>query len=417
MNPFRNLRRRFSRTALTTIGISLAIALTVIMFSIGEGIKGSVYTLLEERGIEIYVYGGGQSPILPGLEFENGREIAKSMRENNSAIRAASPVLTDFLYCSILPNVSERKMIKGISVTGDVPELRGEFKGIRILKGKLLETESDPFFANGSYSAMQPKNFTYEIAVNDVLAESLKVGLNDTIYLSVDSKLSNPIPFRVVGIYESSFESLDVMSAYIHLSELQYIVKGEEILKRPDPVNVIFIDLYDEGRADDVKEWINEHYSLKAYTYNEISSEVGEIFESYETFSIVIAVVTSIVAFLFTATVMVMAVKERTIEIATTRAIGFSRGSVFKSVILESLLICIFGFIIGIFIGLAGSELLDWYLVEVNQGLPRGFDFTIITPIVILEVTGLTVLIGIASGILPAYRAIKLNIAETMKSE
>ncbi len=429
MYPIKNLRRRSGRSALTIMGISLAIALTVVMFSLSSGIRGSVDSLIQESGVDLFVGSKGSDLILGGMDIQKGRDVANELSKNNSDIRAAYPLLMESLYASPEPYITNETT--RIFANGLIPKLgfNSDFKFASLLEGKNLGDfydGEDPFYANGSYAdGFSSQNFTHMIVINDFLASFLNVSVNDTIYLSKNVTMSEGTFFNVTGIIKSGalIFSQGKMSASMHLSELQYItgkwqafvVEGSHYIY-PDPVDQILIDIPPSANAEEIKNWIEENYELSATTQEELIRDIGGFIDIYEGYAEMITIVTVIIALLFTSTVMMIAIKERTGEIGVLRAIGFSKRTIAELIIAESIVICAIGFIIGFGLGYAGSLLLNQFLLDLAKDVPEGFHFTIVTPLTVLQTGGFAVLVGLISSLFPAYYASTISIAKTIRS-
>jgi putative ABC transport system permease protein len=99
---------------------------------------------------------------------------------------------------------------------------------------------------------------------------------------------------------------------------------------------------------------------------------------------------------------MVMAIRERTREIAVMKTIGFSPAQIFRMIISETILLAVVGGTLGLGVGL-------WLLQVVSKlgfiALPLGDSW-----IVAVEGAALMVALGLVTGFLPAYNAMRLNI-------
>ena len=115
---------------------------------------------------------------------------------------------------------------------------------------------------------------------------------------------------------------------------------------------------------------------------------------------------------------MALSVRERTKEIGVLRAIGLSRRSIFLDILLESLWISGIGFILGAGLGYLLANVLDMTILHLTgDSLPEDMSFIFISIGVILQVSFLALGIGIVSGLLPAIRAVRLNISEVIRGE
>jgi putative ABC transport system permease protein len=99
---------------------------------------------------------------------------------------------------------------------------------------------------------------------------------------------------------------------------------------------------------------------------------------------------------------MLMAVFERTGELALLRAVGWSKLRVMKLVLLESLFLAL--------AGAAGGTLLAIALIQVLCRLPasEGLLTGHVAPQVILQGLAIALAVGVLGGVYPAYRAARL---------
>jgi len=429
MYPLKNLKRRSARTILTITGVSLAITLAMIMFSISEGIRESTDEIIEKSGIDLLIMPKGGDIFIGTGEFENSRDLSENINTSDTRIKGVYPVLRERIYISKgkpdkedeLPKITSA-LAKGMS-----REANEAFETAKIVKGSELPTWGDPFYANGSYDGgTESENFTHEIILNEQLADYLEVDIGNIIFLSpqlpvsledFEDWLDNATWFRVEGIRTQSFEDEGEYGVTLHLSELQFISEKSE----KDIADIIAVDLYNPSDAENVKKWLLSDFEKKekisAFTQEDIREEIERFTSTYRGFSEMVAGITILVAMLFISTIITISVKERTGEISALRALGFSRKSIFKLVLIESVLICFIGFIIGLIFGALGTEIINIYAHNVATGLPEGFKIAKITPMLILRATGSITIIGILVGLIPAYWASHLNIVDSLKSE
>ncbi len=317
--------------------------------------------------------------------------------------------------------------LTSILAKGGTREVSEIFRTSDVIKGDLLPTQGDPFFSErGTGAGEESENFTHEIILNNILADFLDVDLEDKVYISNQLPagasdyqfwFENTTWFTVKGIVTQSFEDEGEMSVTIHMSELQYMVNKLE----NDTADTIIIDLKDPGKAKEVKSWLLSDFSrndeISAFTQQDIREEIDRFTAVYRGFSDMVAGITLLVALLFISTVITISIKERTPELAALRALGFSRGSIFKLVLAESMLICIIGFVIGVILGFVGTGIINGYAESQATGLPEGFEIAKITLGLLVRATGAIVIIGVLVGLLPAFWASRLNIIDALKSE
>jgi len=103
---------------------------------------------------------------------------------------------------------------------------------------------------------------------------------------------------------------------------------------------------------------------------------------------------------------------ERTREFGTLRAIGASGGYVFKLVLVESILLCVIGGLIGSIVGFVGSLLAEnIVLTEI------GIDIVAVPWTVPVTVIIIALIVGLVAGAYPAVRVSKQEIVEALRYE
>ena len=130
--------------------------------------------------------------------------------------------------------------------------------------------------------------------------------------------------------------------------------------------------------------------------------------------------------------VMLYTVKERTKEIGTLKAIGFSNSTVMGQFMLEGILLSMIAGVVGIAIGSIAAPTLASLLlpsvgvggrsaagVAIVSGTTRfgGLAVATLTPELILLGFGVAILLGTLGSLYPAWRAAKIRPAEAMRYE
>jgi len=418
----KNLRRRLTRVAFTILGVALSIALTVTMFSIGEGLRLSTDSLVAHTRVDLFVIANGSTYLLGKGELVDSTQLAGQIRadlgaEADTVCPRFEPDRGMYLRRADAPGGPPVSAYPN----GLVPSLVGNLSGYRIFEGgPFLETgdpfSGDPHFIEGNYTPAAFAAFTDEVLVNEALARKLGVRAGDAVLLSAHYNLSEPTTAVVRGVYRADFESLDTQTFHMHLSELQYMLKRFD-----DPASQILIDLAPGVSAGTAKASLTagRPYSplISVLTDSDLYGSLAGIYDTFQGFADLIAVITIVVAMLFISTVMIISVKERTREIGTLRAIGFSRDSIFTLVLTEGFIISAVGFALGMAFGFLDAWLVDTYIKATVMGIPAGIHVTHITPVVILEVTLVGLLIGAVAGLIPAHWATRVEIARALRQE
>jgi putative ABC transport system permease protein len=255
-----------------------------------------------------------------------------------------------------------------------------------------------------------------------------EAGVGDTIDILDQS-------FEVIGIYGSTGVE-DVMNLYMNLSDAQSMTNNTGYITS--------ITVFAES-SDVVTEVANAisslHPELSVVTGQQRLDQLEAMKTNYETAlenaestvaqtqsvavqEIIVAVAATSLIVLF---VMLYTVRERTKEIGTLKAIGFSNWTVMSQFMLEGVFLSLLAGVVGIAIASVAAPALSGLLLPaVAQGtFGRGFTSVAnsgttaltLTPELILIALGGAVLLGALGSLYPAWRASRTRPAEAMRYE
>jgi putative ABC transport system permease protein len=108
------------------------------------------------------------------------------------------------------------------------------------------------------------------------------------------------------------------------------------------------------------------------------------------------------------ANTMAMSIRERTREVAVLRTLGFTRPSILRLLLSESIAISLIGGIAGVILGTGVIKMMS----RPGIGLPVSLHMTAATALVVMLVAAL---VGVVSGVIPSYRASKLGIVDALR--
>jgi ABC-type antimicrobial peptide transport system permease subunit len=255
-------------------------------------------------------------------------------------------------------------------------------------------------------------------------------GVGDTITILDKS-------FEVVGIHGSSGME-DAQTLYMSLSDAQSVTNNTGY------ATSLKVFATDSASVTAVSSSISAlHTELQVTTSQERLSQLEAMQTNYETAlanSEATVAQTQSVAFeevgvataatsLIVLFMMLYTVRERTKEIGTLKAIGFSNGTVMSQFMLEGVLLSLFAGVVGIAISAIAAPTLSGLLlpaatqVGITGNIGRSVtDATAtaavsLTPELVLIALGAAVLLGVLGSAYPAWRASRTRPAEAMRYE
>jgi len=219
---------------------------------------------------------------------------------------------------------------------------------------------------------------------------------------------SNTWEYKVSAIYDVSNKVFDTESVWVHYD---YFNEGRSYER--DTVGWWIIKLADPRQGGEVAKAID---TLFANSARETKSSAEKAFNEgfVGQFGNIAAIVTYVVSAVFfsmllvTASTMAQSVRERTAELAVLKALGFSERSVFSMVMAEALAITLLGAALGLGFG--------WWMCEglavsLSRFLPA---FQLTAEAMLIGASAATVL-GLASGLWPAWRAMRMRVVDALR--
>ena len=261
-----------------------------------------------------------------------------------------------------------------------------------------------------------------EVLLSENNSAYFNAGVGDTIAILNQT-------FTVVGIYSPSSVS-QTQTLFMNLSDAQaitnntgYITSLAVFAQSSNDVSSVATTLstmHPELTVTTDQTRLTQLQTLQS-TYNtELASAQTANNQTYSTaveeIIVVVAATSLIVLF-----VMLYTVKERTKEIGTLKAIGFSNSTVMGQFMLEGILLSVIAGVVGIAIGsIAAPTISSLLLPSVGiSGTTRisGLSVATLNPELILVLFGAAVLLGTLGSLYPAWRAAKIRPAEAMRYE
>ncbi|MDA3817485.1 MAG: FtsX-like permease family protein, partial [Prolixibacteraceae bacterium] len=226
--------------------------------------------------------------------------------------------------------------------------------------------------------------------------------------------------YRVCGIFKTNNTMFDQMNAFVLHDDLAGVAGFKD-----NEYHEIAILLNDNKNPKEVITNLKTEFpQLSFLSWKDLSPEAALMTDFMEVwYIIIIGIILMALAFGIINT-MLMAILERTKELGMLMAIGMNRKRVFNMIMLETIFLTFIGAFAGMILGalsifITGKTGLNFS--SVSEGFEAigwsalvypsiGFDFFIL-------VTGMVIVVGILSSIIPARKALNMNPVEAIRTE
>jgi ABC-type antimicrobial peptide transport system permease subunit len=263
-----------------------------------------------------------------------------------------------------------------------------------------------------------------EVVLGDTIDKEFKKKIGDTIDLPVKPSDAKPDfvnhPFTVVGILNVTRTAPDTF-AYINISDGQMLLKDSlpiAIRGQIDTSQITeAIDVYGargssisqlDGIADRINAQVSGVKAIRPSVIVNSFTSGGAIFTAITTAAALLAL---IIGGLSVVNTMFMAVAERIREIGLKKAVGATTSNILGEFLLEATLIGALG-------GLIGYGLGAVITIVANATTPPGQStLFLLTLRLTVFALGFAVALGAVAGILPAFRAARLDPVTALRNE
>jgi putative ABC transport system permease protein len=377
-----NLGRALRRNAVTIGAMVVGLAMLV-----------SVSTMIQSfrRTVEVWI----QQTIRADLYLSRATRLIKG-----ADTRLPASMLEEVRR---IPGVAEVDGFRGLRVDdghgGRFLLGAGDFD-VMARRGRLLFRRGD------SATILQQAKDRGRVIVSETFAERYRLKEGDEVTLHPSGQT---VRLRIAGVY------------YDYTTEGGLAVMDRALFQRlwRDPwLNSLVIYLLPGGDPLAVRQEILRRLStgddLVVFSNRELKARILEIFDQTFAITYALEVVALVVAALGILNTLIASVLERTREIGILRSVGFTRGSVQRTILCEAAFMGTLANLLGALSGLALSLILIYVINKQSFGWTIQFTFP---ARLIVEYAVLTLLASVAAGCFPAWRASRLPIAEAVRYE
>jgi ABC-type lipoprotein release transport system permease subunit len=406
------LRHTRWQAVLAAAAIASAVALPVVLVSVGGGVAAHELASLEDTGYQLVVSAEG----LHGIE--HAHSLADRLRELTGIVDAA-PILSveiDLFNASggVAPALAE-----GVVPSQFGPTLGPTERPLFPLPLPLGDPNDTERYANGTYDGAA----NYSVLVSSTYAQDFHVAVGDRLVLSPTTNESLGVAYNVTGTFGTPLSLVQPSGAFaavLLLSNLQLLTgyatgPGTVVPDGADTIEVVVAPAYAESPAGLATVASEVQQLVPSYTVTTLSSEAAQLRSADAVLTGFYLALSSVglgVGLLFLALVQVRRVERDRRSIGIRRAIGLPGRSIAAGVLRDGAYLALVGGLGGVVGGIVVVEALaSWGSATVRQAA----QLATFSPLFLGELVGAVVALAAVAS-LAAVRAVgRIDLLEALR--
>jgi putative ABC transport system permease protein len=249
-----------------------------------------------------------------------------------------------------------------------------------------------------------------DVVVSEDKARSEGLALGDPVRVDFldDQRPESERVLTVAGIYDATTASGGLGNYVMSLDD------WDAAMANPTDAQV-FVQLADGVSVAEAQPRIEEvvapFATAEVQSVDEYKETIGSQLDILLNLVVGLLTLAIVIALLGIANTIALSVLERTRELGLLRAVGMRRRQLRAAIRWESVIISLFGTVLGLAFGLLGG----WGIVRSLRDEGFGvFDVPVVTLLVLAVVAGL---LGLVAALIPAWRASRMNILDAIGTE
>ena len=380
------------RTFLTMLGIIIGIASVVSVVALGNGSQKQILENISSLGTNtITVFQGrGFGDNSKTAQFKTLIPADAEALSEQPDVEAVSPTV----------NSSVTARFKDTEASATVNGVSNDFfnvRGLEFTSGQAFDKQSVTQQAQDVVIDSNTKN-TFFSDGTDPLGQVILLG---------------SVPSRIIGVVDAQqgmMGNSDSLNVYLPYSTVMSRMLGQANVRS---IIVRVKDTYPTAVAENAILSLLEqrHGAQDVFTQNSdsIRQTIEQTTQTMTLLVSAIAVISLVVGGIGVMNIMLVSVTERTQEIGVRMAVGARQSDILQQFLIEAILVCILGGILGVLLSLGIGQLIS----HVAKG---SFQMAYSTTSIIAAFVCST-LIGVVFGFIPARNAAQLNPVDALSRE
>jgi len=390
------------RSILATLGVIIGVAAVVAAMAILEGMSARVSTGFASMG-------SNRLYVMPAIERRSGRmvgsfdslklEDAWAVGKECPAVRVAMPQITNGGTAKFLSKSTS------VSILG-ATELYPTINSHNLVEGEFIRNSDVQ--GQTSVVVLGAKVKRELFGGRPAIGESVKISGNFGLRT-----------FTVLGVME---EKGNIAFTDVDQQVIIPITTAMQKLYGMDSIHAILAEAKTpsdediEQAKDEIKKLLRQRHKIRAGAQDDFQVQAQKEFvEQFSTFQSIVGVVlwsiagiSLVVGGIGIMNIMLGAVTERTREIGVRMAMGAQRWDVMQQFLVEASIVS--------FLGGAFGVLMGWALATIIERITRVFE-TMTTAWAVAIALAMATIVGLISGMYPAWKASRLDPVEALRYE
>ena len=371
------------RAALTMLGIIIGVLALVVLVSLVDSATNSITAEVSSLGSDLLT-----------VQVRDDKGLPVKLSDLEAWVDAEPSVAAIAPYATATATGKYGTENASFSVSGVTPD-EYKIQTLQLTQGRFI-SRSD--VQNSSRVCVIPEGTAKDlIGYTDCLGEEIAL---------------NGVRYRVVGVLEDQEESLaTILSGSTKTAYIPYTSLVRLSTEVGSAVSTFYIGAAEgftlEQAEDAMRERLLERFdddedAFSISAMNLIEEAMGRIGNFLNILMGGIASISLIVGGIGIMNIMLVTVTERTREIGIRKAIGASRRSILVQFLIESVVLCMLGCLLGIFV--------SWGILQIFSTITASaaITFRLQGRVVLLSVL-ICFVLGVAFGLYPANKAAKMK--------
>ncbi|MGB9180280.1 MAG: ABC transporter permease [Pyrinomonadaceae bacterium] len=401
---FGSLRANKLRTALTLVGIVVGVSAVIAVVTIIKGLDQTVASTFSSQGSTVFTISKRPRIITSREDFIRFNKRKDVTQEDADAIFR---LCTTCWRTGVAVNAQETikhadQKMENVLLRGIAPQVMFEIDGNTVEAGRMwTETEGSSGAEVCVVGADIVENLFEGQAADKVVGQEIRVAGKPYQIVGVAQAKGKIFGFsrdNFVDIpysaYQKSFGARDSILVFIQVE------KPELMEETQDQVRAIMRNRRGKTFSDEEDGFALETEDVFLSLYSNATSNIYFV-------TIGVAAISLIVGGIVVMNIMLVSVTERTKEIGIRKAVGARRKDILTQFLIEAVMVTAIGGAMGVVTGFGLAYLLSFLM---------GFPLLVSVTSAVLGV-GVSSLVGIISGLWPAWRAARLDPIEALRAE